>query len=132
MQYSTNLAFDLSRINTGSYGRNDFSPRSDAGSLNSAFSPRGVQNQRGLGIVFQRPNMSTGLLVQQVRPNGAAAISGQIKPGDVVLTIDGRQVYAGMTGDSLSEIVQVRNMPFRPYVSLRRFFLLNLCGAISR
>jgi C-terminal processing protease CtpA/Prc len=64
--------------------------------------------------------MHTGLQINHVKPGGAAAISGKLRVGDVVLTIDGRQVYGGMSGDELSQIVQVQVHMLSLYVHIQR------------
>jgi C-terminal processing protease CtpA/Prc len=104
MPQTMSLSIDPMRYQTIQQVQTDFSPRSDAGSVHIS-SPHAI---KGLGIVFQKSNMHTGLQVNHLKPGGAAAISGKLRLGDVVLTIDGRQVYAGMSGDELSQIVQVR------------------------
>jgi C-terminal processing protease CtpA/Prc len=62
----------------------------------------------GLGIVFQQVSSHKGLLVRRLKDEGPAALSGKVHIGDVVLAIDGRPLFPGISATELSEIVQVR------------------------
>jgi len=66
----------------------------------------GIQFRQGLsGAVNRVYGFKNGVLVQQVQPNGPADKSG-IKPGDIITTIDGRQIKDG--DDLVSEIASRR------------------------
>eukprot|EP00961_Rhodomonas_salina_P145702 1961280-Rhodomonas_salina.1 len=43
----------------------------------------------GIGLTFTRADGSGGLPVKRVKDDGPAAVEGSLKPGDVVLSIDG-------------------------------------------
>ena len=66
----------------------------------------GIQFRQGLsGAVNRVYGFKNGVLVQQVQPNGPADKSG-IKPGDIITTIDGRQIKDG--DDLVNEIASRR------------------------
>ena len=66
----------------------------------------GIQFKQGLsGAVNRVYGFKNGVLVQQVQPNGPAAKAG-LKPGDIITTIDGRQIKDG--DDLVSEIASRR------------------------
>ena len=62
----------------------------------------GIQFRQGLsGAVNRVYGFKNGVLVQQVQPNGPADKAG-LKPGDIITTIDGRQIKDG--DDLVNEI----------------------------
>lgn len=62
----------------------------------------GIQFRQGLsGAVNRIYGFKNGVLVQQVQPNGPADKAG-LKPGDIITTIDGRQIKDG--DDLVNEI----------------------------
>ncbi len=62
----------------------------------------GIQFRQGLsGAVNRVYGFKNGVLVQQVQPNGPADKAG-LKPGDIITTLDGRQIKDG--DDLVSEI----------------------------
>jgi serine protease Do len=66
----------------------------------------GIQFRQGLsGAVNRVYGFKNGVLVQQVQPNGPADKAG-IKPGDIITTIDGRQIKDG--DDLVNEIASRR------------------------
>ncbi|HEY3707451.1 MAG TPA: trypsin-like peptidase domain-containing protein [Terracidiphilus sp.] len=66
----------------------------------------GIQFRQGLsGAVNRVYGFKNGVLVQQVQPNGPADKAG-LKPGDIITTIDGRQIKDG--DDLVSEIASRR------------------------
>jgi len=76
----------------------------------------GIQFRQGLsGAVNRVYGFKNGVLVQQVQPNGPADKAG-IKPGDIITTIDGRQIK---DGDDLVNEIAGR----RPGSSVRLGFL---------
>merc|ERR1719253_2548216 len=63
--------------------------------------PAGVRNQifvrgatGGLGIGFVKPDAPLGhpYVVTELTPGGPAAISGAVKPGDTILSVDGKPI----------------------------------------
>ena len=76
----------------------------------------GIQFRPGLsGAVNRVYGFKNGVLVQQVQPNGPADKAG-LKPGDIITTIDGRQIKDG--DDLVNEIASRR-----PGSSIRLGFL---------
>ncbi len=76
----------------------------------------GIQFRPGLsGAVNRIYGFKNGVLVQQVQPNGPADKAG-LKPGDIITTIDGRQIKDG--DDLVNEIASRR-----PGSSIRLGFL---------
>ncbi|HTB97982.1 MAG TPA: trypsin-like peptidase domain-containing protein [Terracidiphilus sp.] len=81
---------------------------------NDLISPSHKVTRGSIGIQF-RPNLSgavnrvygfkTGVLVQEVQPNGPADKAG-LKPGDIITTIDGRSIKDG--DDMVNEIASRR------------------------
>jgi serine protease Do len=66
----------------------------------------GIQFKQGLsGAVNRVYGFKNGVLVQQVQPSGPAAKAG-LKPGDIITTIDGRQIKDG--DDLVNEIASRR------------------------
>jgi serine protease Do len=66
----------------------------------------GIQFRQGLsGAVNRVYGFKNGVLVQQVQPNGPADKAG-LKPGDIITTIDGRQIKDG--DDLVNEIASRR------------------------
>jgi serine protease Do len=66
----------------------------------------GIQFRQGLpGAVNRVYGFKNGVLVQQVQPNGPAD-KGGLKPGDIIITIDGRQIKDG--DDLVNEIASRR------------------------
>jgi len=66
----------------------------------------GIQFRQGLsGAVNRVYGFKNGVLVQQVQPNGPADKAG-MKPGDIITTLDGRQIKDG--DDLVSEIASRR------------------------
>ena len=91
---------------------------------NDLVSPSHKVTRGSIGISF-RPNLSgavnrvygfkTGVLVQEVQPGGPAE-KGGLKPGDIITTVDGRQIKDG--DDLVNEIASRK-----PGSSLRLGFL---------
>lgn len=66
----------------------------------------GIQFRQGLsGAVNRVYGFKNGVLVQQVQPNGPADKAG-LKPGDIITTLDGRQIKDG--DDLVNEIASRR------------------------
>src|ERR1700739_262840 len=66
----------------------------------------GIQFRQGLsGAVNRVYGFKTGVLVQQVQPNGPADKAG-LKPGDIITTLDGRAIKDG--DDLVNEIASRR------------------------
>ncbi|HWE85399.1 MAG TPA: trypsin-like peptidase domain-containing protein [Terracidiphilus sp.] len=78
----------------------------------------GIQFRNGLsGAVNRVYGFKNGVLVQQVQPNGPADRAG-LKPGDIITTIDGRQIK---DGDDLVNEIASRH----PGSTIRLGFLRN-------
>jgi len=64
----------------------------------------GRQNLGGVGIVFQAGQQGEGLVVASLAVDGPAEVSGQVRAGDVLVSID-RVDVRGMSAEDLAQYI---------------------------
>jgi C-terminal processing protease CtpA/Prc len=113
--YQEGIASEFSRMSVSTNYYEMPTSRLDPGKSASSAKPI---SKSGLGIVFQQVSSHKGLLVRRLKDGGPAALSGKVHIGDVVLAIDGRPLFPGISANELSEIVQVSTTNLDPMRSM--------------
>lgn len=79
--------------------------RAQSGAATKGKTTPGKISKCGLGLTLRNPDDKAGISIKRVKDGGPAALSGKIKPGDRLISVDQVELSSTLSGQDMAKLI---------------------------
>jgi C-terminal processing protease CtpA/Prc len=79
--------------------------RAQSGAATQGKTTPGKISKCGLGLTLRNPDDKAGISIKRVKDGGPAALSGKIKPGDRLISVDQVELSSTLSGQDMAKLI---------------------------